>query len=115
MARKALRSRGIIVLRSTYAYDIRVNFSSLVVDAITLVGSRCGRFVPAVHLLGNKQVDPAISIESRYLMQDAVKALENAQHPGSLKVLFDISPTQSAELTDYLNHGLTQTLTPDRT
>ncbi|OAD24073.1 alcohol dehydrogenase GroES domain-containing protein [Candidatus Thiomargarita nelsonii] len=48
LARKAVRPRGTIVLKSTYKGDSSINFSALVVDEITLVGSRCGPFAPAL-------------------------------------------------------------------
>jgi threonine dehydrogenase-like Zn-dependent dehydrogenase len=52
LARRAVRPRGTIVLKSTYMEkeNLQMNFSSVVVDEITLVGSRCGPFAPALHL-----------------------------------------------------------------
>src|SRR5439155_6874106 len=57
LARRAVRPRGTIVLKSTYAGDAQINLSSIVVDEITLVGSRCGPFAPALALLADKRVD----------------------------------------------------------
>src|SRR5262245_1545566 len=51
MARKAIRPRGTMVLKSTYKGELSVNFSSMVVDEINLVGSRCGPFEPALRLM----------------------------------------------------------------
>jgi threonine dehydrogenase-like Zn-dependent dehydrogenase len=50
-ARRAVRRRGTIVLKSTYAGAATVDLSSFVVDEITLAGSRCGAFDKAVALL----------------------------------------------------------------
>ena len=75
VARQAVRPGGLIVLKSTYADEIQVNFSSLVVDEITLIGSRCGPFRSAIDLLESKQVDPAVLIDHRYALEDAIKAL----------------------------------------
>jgi threonine dehydrogenase-like Zn-dependent dehydrogenase len=50
VARRALRPRGTLVLKSTYAGELRLDAASLVVDEITLVGSRCGPFAPALQL-----------------------------------------------------------------
>lgn len=50
-ARKAVRSRGKLVLKSTYAGNLEWDASALVVDEITVVGSRCGPFPPAIRLL----------------------------------------------------------------
>jgi threonine dehydrogenase-like Zn-dependent dehydrogenase len=86
-ARKAVRPRGTLVLKSTYKGDMRVNFSSIVVDEITLVGSRCGPFPPALRLLANKQVDPTPLINARFPLSQASAAFEKAAQPGVLKVL----------------------------
>ena len=51
LARRVVRPRGTIVLKSTYHGKIQVDFSELVVQEITLVGSRCGPFPPALRLL----------------------------------------------------------------
>jgi threonine dehydrogenase-like Zn-dependent dehydrogenase len=58
LARSALRPRGTLVLKSTYADHLSLDASSLVVDEITLVGSRCGPFKPALELLASGAVDP---------------------------------------------------------
>ena len=50
-AARLVRRGGTIVLKSTYAGDANVNMSSFVVNEITLVGSRCGPFAPALRLL----------------------------------------------------------------
>jgi threonine dehydrogenase-like Zn-dependent dehydrogenase len=87
LARRALRPRGVLVLKSTYAGDMEVNFSSLVVDEITLVGSRCGPFAPALGLLARRQVDPLPLIQGRFSLVDGLQAFEYAAQPGVLKVL----------------------------
>ncbi|MBU1661877.1 MAG: alcohol dehydrogenase catalytic domain-containing protein [Chloroflexi bacterium] len=89
LARKAIRPRGTIVLKSTYAGDLRVNFSSIVVDEITLVGSRCGPFEPALRLLESGLVDPRPLITARYPLSDGVSAFECAAKPGCFKVLLE--------------------------
>jgi len=90
-ARKAVRARGTIVLKSTYNEQVLVNFSSIVVDEITLVGSRCGAFGPAINLLKKSQVDPTLLIERRYALKDARAALAHASQPGALKVLLQVA------------------------
>lgn len=91
LARKALRPRGTLVMKSTYAGDLTVNASSLVVDEITLVGSRCGPFAPALRLLSERRIDPTPLIHARHALNDALTAFEHAQRPGVLKVLVDCS------------------------
>ena len=91
LARKAVRPRGTIVLKSTYKGEHKADFSSLVVDEITLTGSRCGPFLPALRLLKKKKVDPAALIDARYPLSDGIRAMEHASRPGVLKVLLCIS------------------------
>ena len=89
LARQALRPRGTLVLKSTYHGDMTVNFSALVVDEITLVGSRCGPFAPALRLLASEKVDPRSLVEARYPLEQVVQACEHAARPGALKILID--------------------------
>ncbi|MFQ5410018.1 MAG: zinc-binding dehydrogenase, partial [Anaerolineales bacterium] len=91
VARQALRPRGTLVMKSTYADDLCFNASALVVDEITLVGSRCGPFPPALRLLEEKRVDVEPLIEARYPLRDAMSAFEHARRPGALKVLLQIA------------------------
>ncbi len=91
LARKAVRPRGTIVLKSTYKGEQKADFSSLVVDEITLVGSRCGPFLPALRLLKKKKVDPAALIDARYPLSEGIQAMEHASRIGVLKVLLCIS------------------------
>jgi threonine dehydrogenase-like Zn-dependent dehydrogenase len=87
LARKALRPRGTLVMKSTYKGDMSVNFSSIVVDEIQIVGSRCGPFEPALRLLESRQVDPTVLIADEFKLQDGLKAFERAAETGVLKVL----------------------------
>jgi len=90
LARRAIRPRGILVLKSTYQGEMNVNFSSVVVDEINIIGSRCGPFEPALHLMESKQVDPTVLIAAEFKLKDALKAFEHAAEPGVLKVLIDV-------------------------
>jgi threonine dehydrogenase-like Zn-dependent dehydrogenase len=89
-ARRAVRPRGTIILKSTYAEPVEVNLSSLVVDEITLLGSRCGPFRPALKLLENHQVDPKPLITDRYKLVDSLQAFKHASKPGVFKVLLEM-------------------------
>ena len=89
LARQAIRPRGTLVLKSTYKGEINVNFSSVVVDEINIIGSRCGPFEPALRLMESKQVDPMVLIASEFKLKDALKAFEHAAEPGVLKVLIE--------------------------
>jgi len=89
LARRALRPCGTLVLKSTYRGEMTVNWSPFVVDEITIVGSRCGPFAPALRLLERGEVDPTVLIAGRYPLSKAVEAMQEAQKPGMLKVLLE--------------------------
>lgn len=87
MAREALRPRGILVLKSTYAGALTVDLSTFVVDEITLIGSRCGPFSPALELLKKHQIDVRSLIDSCYPLSQGLEAFSRAKTRGVLKVL----------------------------
>jgi threonine dehydrogenase-like Zn-dependent dehydrogenase len=87
LARKAIRPRGTLVMKSTYKGEVTLNLSSLVVDEITLVGSRCGPFEPALRLLESRQVDPTALISAEFPLSEGMKAFEAAGRPGAMKIL----------------------------
>jgi len=89
LSRTALRPRGTLVLKSTYAGDVTLNLSAFVVDEITVVGSRCGPFAPALRLLERGDVDPTPLIAARYPLSRAVEAMEHAAQRGVMKVLLE--------------------------
>lgn len=91
IARRALRPRGTLVLKSTYAGQLTFDASSLVVDEITLIGSRCGPFPAALNLLASGQVDVEPLIHARYPLNEGLAAFERASTKGVLKVLLDMS------------------------
>jgi 2-desacetyl-2-hydroxyethyl bacteriochlorophyllide A dehydrogenase len=91
IARKAVRPRGTLVIKSTYAGDLTLNMSSIVVDEISLVGSRCGPFEPALNLLANGVIDTESLISAFYPLDQGLDALDYAAKPGVLKVLLEIS------------------------
>ena len=87
LARKAVHPRGTIVLKSTYKGNINVNFSSIVVDEINLVGSRCGPFPPAIRLLEKKAIDTSSLISKQFPLSQAIEAFDQAAKKGTFKVL----------------------------
>jgi len=87
LARQAVRPRGTLVLKSTYKGELTINASALVVDEITLVGSRCGPFAAALRLLEARRVDPTPLIVDVLPLSRALEAMERAAQPGMLKVL----------------------------
>ncbi|MBD6617413.1 zinc-binding dehydrogenase [Komarekiella sp. 'clone 1'] len=91
IARRALRPRGTLVLKSTYAGNLSLDASSLVVDEITLIGSRCGPFPPALQLLATGQVDVQPLIHATYPLIEGLAAFKHAQSQGVLKILLEMS------------------------
>jgi threonine dehydrogenase-like Zn-dependent dehydrogenase len=89
LARKAIRPRGTLVMKSTYKGEISVNFSSMVVDELNIIGSRCGPFEPALRLMESRQVDPTVLIIEEFKLENALKAFERAAETGVLKVLVE--------------------------
>ena len=87
LARRAIRPRGKFVLKSTYKGEMTLNLSPLVVDEITIVGSRCGPFAPALRLMEQKLVDPSVLVAAEFRLAEGLKAFESAAQPGMLKVL----------------------------
>lgn len=85
----AVRPRGTVVLKTTCSGQTTTDLSRVVVDEITLVGSRCGLFRPALALLEHGRVDPAGLIHGRYAIQQAATAFDAAVAKGALKVLFE--------------------------
>ncbi len=90
IARHALRPEGTLVVKSTYAGRLEVDASALVVDELTVIGSRCGPFAPALHLLAEGGVDVVPMVAARYPLEEGAAAFEHASLPGVLKVLLEI-------------------------
>ena len=85
--------RGTVVLKSTVHDRAAVDFSHVIVQEITLVGSRCGRFAPALKLLRAGKLNLDAMIDSRFPLSEATRAFERANEKGVLKVLLDGSTT----------------------
>jgi threonine dehydrogenase-like Zn-dependent dehydrogenase len=86
-ALQLLRPGGTLVLKSTYHGKLSVNMSELVVNEITLLGSRCGPFAPALRLLECGLVDPTPLIAEVFRLSEGQAALDYAARKGVLKVL----------------------------
>lgn len=87
LARSLLRPRGTLVLKTTVHAPTGLEPTSLVLDEITVVGSRCGPFGPALRLLERGALDPRDLVTSRLPLSDGARALELADAPDQVKVL----------------------------
>ena len=90
VARGAVRPKGTLVLKSTYPGSLNVDFTSLVVDEVTIVGSRCGPFAKALRLLESGDVDLSPLIDYTFPLSQAMEALSQSRKSGTLKVLLDM-------------------------
>jgi threonine dehydrogenase-like Zn-dependent dehydrogenase len=86
-ALKLLRPRGTLVLKSTFQGTTELNAAPIVVDEISIVGSRCGRFAPALELLARDAVEVGALVHEEFALSEGVRAFERAAAPGVLKVL----------------------------
>lgn len=82
-----LRPRGVLVLKSTFHGTTELNAAPVVVDEISIVGSRCGRFAPALGLLARHAVDVESLVHEELPLAEGPRALGRAAEPGVLKVL----------------------------
>ncbi|HUO06069.1 MAG TPA: alcohol dehydrogenase catalytic domain-containing protein [Candidatus Binataceae bacterium] len=86
-ALELVRPRGTIVLKSTAAAAANLNLAPAVINEITIVGSRCGRFQPAVEALAAGKIDPRPLISGTYALEDGLEAFAAAARPPNFKVL----------------------------
>jgi threonine dehydrogenase-like Zn-dependent dehydrogenase len=82
-----VRPRGTIILKSTVADRFPIDMARIIVNEITLLGSRCGCFAPALRLLRSRQLILDPMIHGRYSLCRAPEAFAHAQKPGVLKIL----------------------------
>jgi threonine dehydrogenase-like Zn-dependent dehydrogenase len=82
-----LRPRGTLVLKSTFHGTTELNAAPVVVDEISIVGSRCGRFGPALELLRRNAVEVDALVSEEFPLSEGVRAMQRAAEPGILKVL----------------------------
>lgn len=84
---KMVRPRGTVILKSTLHGEVAIHTAPIIVNEVTLVGSRCGRFEPAIALLANDKVDVASLVSETMPLSQAPHAFEQASRKGVLKVL----------------------------
>jgi len=89
-----VRPRGTIVLKSTAAAaspNLAARLNDIVVNEISVVGSRCGRFAPALDTLASGKLDVTALISAVYPLEDGIAAFAAAADPSNLKVLLKVS------------------------
>lgn len=74
-------------MKSTVHGEVPIDTADVIVNEITLVGSRCGRFEPAIELLRAGKIDVTGMLSSEFPLREAAAAFAVAARPGVLKVL----------------------------
>lgn len=87
LALDLLRPKGQLVLKSTFHGKTELDAARVVVDEISIVGSRCGRFTPALDLLKKTAIEVDSLISEEYPLSNAVHAMRRAAARGVIKVL----------------------------
>ncbi len=86
LAHRLTRPRGTLVLKSTFHGAQEMPFAPIVIDEISIVGSRCGPFAPALRLLEKRLVDVDSLLDGEFPIARGVEAFQKAASHGALKV-----------------------------
>lgn len=87
LAIDTVRPRGTLVLKSTVAEDHTLSLAPLVINEVTVVGSRCGSFLPALRALAQKSIAVTPLINKVYPLAEGIEAITHAARPRTLKIL----------------------------
>ena len=87
LALELLRPQGTLVLKSTFHGQTPIEAARIVIDELRVVGSRCGRFAPALALLARGAIAVDDLITDVVSLDHAAAALTHAATPGVLKLL----------------------------
>ncbi len=90
IAAQLLRPRGTLVLKSTYAHSAALNLAPVVINELTVVGSRCGPYADAINALARRQIDVESMVSRRMPLSRGVEAMQMAADPRYIKVLLKI-------------------------
>jgi threonine dehydrogenase-like Zn-dependent dehydrogenase len=86
-AMETVRPRGTLVLKSTVAQNHTLSLAPLVINEVTVVGSRCGLFPPALRALAQRKIAVSPFLSKVFPLADGAAAMRRAARPGTLKVL----------------------------
>jgi threonine dehydrogenase-like Zn-dependent dehydrogenase len=88
-AMQLVRPRGVLVLKSTYKENLELDAAPIVIDEITIIGSRCGPFASAIRTLENNLVKVAGLIDQIYPFSQALRAFGHAKQRDSMKIILN--------------------------
>lgn len=90
LALNMVKPRGVIVQKSTHHHPTLIDMSQVVVNEIKIIGSRCGRFRPAVEFLANGGPDLRPLISAELPLEAGLFAFDRAAAPETLKVILHV-------------------------
>lgn len=90
LALKLVRPCGTVILKTTVAGDYTINLAPVVIDEVTIIGSRCGPFPRAIAALATREIDVTPLIGAELNLDDAERAFQLAGERGARKVLLDM-------------------------
>jgi threonine dehydrogenase-like Zn-dependent dehydrogenase len=90
-ALELIAPRGTLILKSTAAAAESLNLAPVVTNEITVLGSRCGRFAPALEALASGKIDPRPLISATLPLDEGLHAFREAAKPSNFKILLKIS------------------------
>jgi threonine dehydrogenase-like Zn-dependent dehydrogenase len=86
-----LKPRGKLILKSTFQGKSNLEMWRVVVDEITIISSRCGKFAPALELLSSGRVEVSDLISEELPLRQGIKAMRRAGEKGVLKMLLSMT------------------------
>jgi threonine dehydrogenase-like Zn-dependent dehydrogenase len=90
-ALELVRPRGRIILKSTAAAAADINLAPVVINEISVIGSRCGRFEPALDALSAGRIDPRPLVDKTFSLDDGRAGFDAAANPLNFKILLRAS------------------------
>ena len=85
-----VKPRGVLVLKSTIATGKELNLAPIVIDEITVLGSRCGQFASALRLMEKDIIDFSKLVSSKLSFNDAIIGFEKNKEQDTIKILLEM-------------------------
>ncbi|MBD3672962.1 MAG: alcohol dehydrogenase catalytic domain-containing protein [Planctomycetaceae bacterium] len=89
LALELVKPCGTVVMKTTVAGEHHLSMAPVVIDEVTLIGSRCGPFEPAIDALAGGRIIVEPLINATYPLDDAPLAMVKAESPGAFKILLE--------------------------
>lgn len=85
-----VKPEGTIVMKTTTSHGRKIDMNYIVINEVTLVGSRCGPFMPAIRALRSRSVDVLPLVRKVYQLEEGIEAFRRAEQKGVLKILLQV-------------------------